>query len=91
MTGGIGFSRQAQQTHADNRSMLKKKAPFQRIQENPFINAPKPAPSIITPELIGKLREVKKELATRGALARKILFVSVLVIVIFYVGFLFSP
>lgn len=86
MTGGIGFSRHGQKSHSDNRKLLKKNAPFQRIKDNPFINPPKLKFPKMTPELLEKLGVIKTELSEKSRIGSLILGVCITVIVAFYLA-----
>lgn len=48
MSGGIGFSRDAQASFERNRNLRSNKAPFQRAEENKFLSKMKKRKNIIT-------------------------------------------
>ncbi len=86
MTGGIGFSKQGEISGRQNRGLLKKKEPFQRIRDNKFL---KPIHLIykVTKKLLKELALIKSEKAKSGKWIRRILTLLIIGILSFYLLF----
>jgi hypothetical protein len=89
MTGGIGFSRQGEASHKQNRDLLKKKKPFQRIRENKFLK-PIHLQFKVSKKLLRELATIKSDKAMSGRWIRVGLTLAIIVILSFYLLFLFK-
>ena len=78
MTGGIGFSRQGSQSFNSNRSILRKKEPFQRVKENEFVHPPK-LKTKISRKVYNQLLSIKNKREEREDIV-KVLTLIILII-----------
>ena len=86
MSGGVGFSRSARKSFDENRNLVKKKEPFQKIKDNPFIKESGKRSIKISPQLIEKLIGIKNSKKEAQSISGKILafFVIFFLVLIIY-------
>lgn len=89
MTGGIGFAGQGNESRKENRKLLNKKEPFERMETNPFIKGSGKQKLKISQILIQKLIEVKQKKKNSGKVARLLLSGFIVAFLIYYLLFTF--